>query len=520
VGATAISLKNGQVLVAGGTPFNSIYASAYTFLFDVTKNAWLTAASMNVARSAHTATPLADGRVFVAGGDADGAAEIYDSSVNAWSLVASMHQARTDAAAVLTTAGDVLVTGGDVQFVSQHPAFSSVESYSLSSNTWTLRPSVTATLPVVIVSTALPTATLGVNYNARLALNGGSYFYDVDVTGLPPGLSAVAGYGGDWFIQGIPTGIGSFSVGVKETGFNGGSAQATLPLTVDSSGSYALSMTPASWSATYRTGSTTPLTKAVSVTDAGTSLAVALTVSPAQGWLNVVPDSYQSPFTASMSIDPSALTTGNYKGSMSVNNGCATAIFPVSLTVAGALPAPSFVTSNSVLTTGSIAITYPSGYTIDHFAWTIQPTNGTTLSTTSTGLLLTLTPFQLAPGLYHVSVAAVDTDGNQSPQAEEPLNLVQVSEAPSVSMSQVHVYPNPWRSTSTSPLIFDGCPEGATVKIFTISGRLITSLSAVNGTVSWDVKNKAGDNVASGLYLYLITDSHNNQTHGKITIIR
>ena len=78
----------------------------------------MTAASMNVARSGHTAVTLSDGRVLVAGGRAVdgstlGSAEVYDPATNVWTGTASMAQRRARHTATLLADGRVLMAGGD-----------------------------------------------------------------------------------------------------------------------------------------------------------------------------------------------------------------------------------------------------------------------------------------------------------------------------------------------------------------------------------------------------------------------
>jgi hypothetical protein len=80
-------------------------------------NQWNAVASMQQARSGHTATVLANGKVLVVGGAGSAAAssaEIYDPSQNSWTLTASPSCGRTSHAATLLADGRVLVTGGTV----------------------------------------------------------------------------------------------------------------------------------------------------------------------------------------------------------------------------------------------------------------------------------------------------------------------------------------------------------------------------------------------------------------------
>jgi len=88
------------------------------------------------------------------------------------------------------------------------------------------------------------------------------------------------------------------------------------------------------------------------------------------------------------------------------------------------------------------------------------------------------------------------------------------------------VYPNPWRSDRGYPaqITFDQLTGGnTTIKIFTVSGHLVKTLSTQNSglsTVTWNLTNDSGDRVASGIYLYVITDTAGDKARGKVAIIR
>jgi subtilisin family serine protease len=98
-----------------------------------------------------------------------------------------------------------------------------------------------------------------------------------------------------------------------------------------------------------------------------------------------------------------------------------------------------------------------------------------------------------------------------------------VSFSPELSdLSGMVVYPNPWRSDkhSSVPVVFNALTADSTVKIFTISGYLVRSLSPSSGKATWDLKNDSGELVASGIYIYSVTDGHDNKSQGKLAIIR
>lgn len=88
--------------------------------------------------------------------------------------------------------------------------------------------------------------------------------------------------------------------------------------------------------------------------------------------------------------------------------------------------------------------------------------------------------------------------------------------------ANVRVFPNPWKSNqhSNAPVTFDGLPANSTVKIFTLSGHWVKSLEATSGKVTWDCTNDGGEKVASGVYLYVVTDMLGDDISGKIAIVK
>ena len=139
---TATLLPNGKVLVAGGhflTSDGSTVALASAELYDPGANRWSSAPPMSVRRDNHTATPLFDGRVLVAGGGTRTAgfrrsAELYDWRTDSWSRAAGMHEARGLHAATLLPSGEALAVGG----FNDCGALASAELYSPAAGRWSL----------------------------------------------------------------------------------------------------------------------------------------------------------------------------------------------------------------------------------------------------------------------------------------------------------------------------------------------------------------------------------------------
>jgi len=115
---TATLLRNGKVLIAGGTDGRGkVLASAE--LYDPVRDRWTPAGSMGETRIGHTATLLPSGKVLVVGGlvmpfpaPSLASTELYDPATNAWSIGAPMIESRTRHTATLLPDGRVLVVGG------------------------------------------------------------------------------------------------------------------------------------------------------------------------------------------------------------------------------------------------------------------------------------------------------------------------------------------------------------------------------------------------------------------------
>ena len=106
------------------------------------------------------------------------------------------------------------------------------------------------------------------------------------------------------------------------------------------------------------------------------------------------------------------------------------------------------------------------------------------------------------------------------------------------TLDRVKVVPNPYVTASSfepplNPGITSGrgerkiefihLPAGATIRIFTSRGDLVTTLyhteNIQDGSVSWNLKSKENLDIAFGIYFYIVESSVGNKT-GKIAIIK
>jgi len=122
----------------------------------------------------------------------------------------------------------------------------------------------------------------------------------------------------------------------------------------------------------------------------------------------------------------------------------------------------------------------------------------------------------LTVGSYQVTVQLMNGATVLS-QATKDLALV------NDNLSGLKVYPNPWRSdrhAAHPSITFDGLTVGTTIKLFTASAHEVKELHTDGPSIPWDMTNDAGDKVASGIYLYLITDSQGDKVRGKLAVIK
>jgi hypothetical protein len=128
-------------------------------------------------------------------------------------------------------------------------------------------------------------------------------------------------------------------------------------------------------------------------------------------------------------------------------------------------------------------------------------------------------------GFYHLVLTPTFTDGTQV-----ALNRgVYVDPYSQTARVQMLVEPNFIHSEGTVQIsaVVEGNPvQGAGVfRIYALNGELLRSLGAVNGQAAWDLTNREGQPVASGIYLIALnvmdpkTGSPANKT-AKVLVLR
>jgi hypothetical protein len=103
--------------------------------------------------------------------------------------------------------------------------------------------------------------------------------------------------------------------------------------------------------------------------------------------------------------------------------------------------------------------------------------------------------------------------------------LIAAQAQATTDLASVHAFPVPFEpSQGHSRITFRGLTANATVRIYTIAGQLVQTLSKndpTTGDLVWyPVANSAGQAVASGVYPYVVDDQAGHKKLGKLMIIR
>ena len=124
------------------------------------------------------------------------------------------------------------------------------------------------------------------------------------------------------------------------------------------------------------------------------------------------------------------------------------------------------------------------------------------------------------------SVTSVDNFGNESGKT----NLIEFTKKVGAveKMGKVYAVPNPFISKSgyagdDGKIGFYGLPAKCTIRIFTYAGQLVETIeheAADSYSTEWFQTSKNGQEIASGLYLYVVTTPEGDLSTGKFVVIK
>lgn len=94
----------------------------------------------------------------------------------------------------------------------------------------------------------------------------------------------------------------------------------------------------------------------------------------------------------------------------------------------------------------------------------------------------------------------------------------------SLNLDEAHAYPTPYvPSRGHTKITFTDLPALVTIQVFSLSGRLVKTLmknDSTNSLVWSPVNNNQGSPLASGVYLFTISQPGFSKRRGKLMVIR
>ena len=199
------------------------------------------------------------------------------------------------------------------------------------------------------------------------------------------------------------------------------------------------------------------------------------------------------------------------------------------------IPTPQLNLPQYLPVNSTIQFKYDPTCNIDHFDWSMAeqsgsigsapagPSGGAAAAPAFSRAFATraptgdLAPQSVPPGYYRIGVKAVSDVGTPSQEGVAYVQLI------GDQLGNARVYPNPWRvdKPNNGVVTFDFLTVSTKVRIFDVAGHHVRTLPPTGtGTTTWDLKNEGGQGVASGIYLYLLTDDNGQKATGKLVVIR
>jgi len=92
-------------------------------------------------------------------------------------------------------------------------------------------------------------------------------------------------------------------------------------------------------------------------------------------------------------------------------------------------------------------------------------------------------------------------------------------------LKQAHCYPNPYKPNSGlghNKITFSRLTQHTKLRVYNVAGELVYDREddTPTGELVWYVKNKNGEDIASGVYVYLLADEFGHKAKGKLAVIR
>jgi hypothetical protein len=218
--------------------------------------------------------------------------------------------------------------------------------------------------------------------------------------------------------------------------------------------------------------------------------------------------------TTGSSATVTTALAGGTTAEVVVPNGGFSAPATISVTVPGASAVPALP-----VRPGLTAL----GVTISVSAGGLQPSVPVTIKIGYTPAQIAgVNPDHLRLARYDATTGWVVLDSSADSETRQVIGTTDhfslfqiVAQTPGASVSEGFVFPNPFRpSLGHTKIKLSNLPAGASIKIFTATGRLLKELNAdaAGQVLTWDGTDRDGRALASGVYLAVIEGSGGRRT--------
>jgi uncharacterized protein (TIGR03437 family) len=295
----------------------------------------------------------------------------------------------------------------------------------------------------------------------------------------------------------------------------------TIPVVLVVSGAPTITASPASLQFNYQLGGALPASQSINATSV--SGALNATVSTPTSWLSVSPASGTTPFTISVSINPTGLVAGSYTGIVNIN----TTAIPVTLNITQATT-PSFSVTPTALSFATNLGVAPAaqtlaarsstpGLAVNASTTTAWLSLATSATTTPADITVRVDPTGLTAGSYNGSVLvnaisvpvtlvvsnSATTQWTLSPQSMG-LFLIQGAALPELPTARISSTPagQSFRVSSSAPWLTPTVNQSTTPATLSL-GLTVASLAVGNYTGVITVTPTVGDPLSLTVNLQL-----------------
>ncbi|MEW6102590.1 MAG: T9SS type A sorting domain-containing protein [bacterium] len=130
-----------------------------------------------------------------------------------------------------------------------------------------------------------------------------------------------------------------------------------------------------------------------------------------------------------------------------------------------------------------------------------------------------LSIYEYKNGTWEKLITQVDTNNNLCFAKTGNLSLFALLASLPPNLDNLLVFPNPFKKYNHKAIRFANLPLNSSISIFTISGELVMMRENVSSSFSWDIRNNKGEEVAGGVYIWVISDG-GNKKRGRVGIIK